>query len=252
MSVRQSIITIIKLLLYYFIYQLGFGAICSGLARYVVPMSSGTMVSLAMVASTIVMGWHLIHFGYVHLKSDKYKEVSPSALGVSVVFIFSATYVLNLLIEQVSIPDMMEDTFINMSHSPFGMLSIGLLAPILEELLFRGAIQGCLQQTVKKPWASIIIASLIFGIVHMNPAQIPFAFLIGIMFGWLYYRTGSLLPGIVGHVLNNSVASLNMLIYDNATIEEQMESPTAMWMGAMVAIILFAITARWLNRALKN
>ena len=252
MSIRQSTVTIIKLLLYYFIYQLGFGAICSGLARYVVPMSSGTMVSLAMVASTIVMGWHLIHFGYVHLKSDKYKELSLSVLGVSTVFIFSATYVLNLLIEQVSIPDMMEDTFIDMSHNPFGMLSIGLLAPVLEELLFRGAIQGCLQQVGKNPWTAIIIASLIFGIVHMNPAQIPFAFLIGIMFGWLYYRTGSLLPGIIGHVLNNSVASLNMLIYGNATIEEQIENPFIMWIWAIVAIIIFIFTTLWLNRALKK
>ena len=252
MSIRQSTVTIIKLLLYYFIYQLGFGAICSGLAQFVVPMNEGTIVSLAMVASTIVMGWHLIYFDYVHLEDDKYKELSLSVLGVSIVFIFSATYVLNLLIEQVSIPDMMEDTFIDMSHSPFGMLSIGLLAPVLEELLFRGAIQGCLQQIVKNPWTAIIIASLIFGIVHMNPAQIPFAFLIGIMFGWLYYRTGSLLPGIIGHVLNNSVASLNMLIYDNATIEEQIESPFIMWFWAIVAIIIFIITTLWLNRALKK
>ena len=251
MPIRQSIVTVIKLLLYYFIYQLGFGALCSGLAR-LIPMSSGTMVSLAMVASTIVMTWHLIRFGYVHLASDKYKEVKLSVLAVSVVFIFSATYVLNLLIEQVSIPDMMEETFMDMSRSPFGILSIGLLAPILEELLFRGAIQGCLQQTVKSPWAAIIIASLIFGIVHMNPAQIPFAFLVGTMFGWLYYRTGSLLPGIVGHVLNNSIATLNMLLYGNATIEEQVDSPIIMWLGAVVATIIFAITAQWLNRALKR
>ena len=251
MTKRQSIITIVKLLLFYVVYQLGFSAVCAGLAR-LIPMSPGTMVSLAMVASTIVMTWHLIRFGYVHLADDRYKEVSPSVLGVSVVFIFSATYVLNLLIEQAHIPDMMEDTFMDMSRNPFGILSIGLLAPILEELLFRGAIQGCLQQTLKSSWAAIIMASLIFGIVHMNPAQIPFAFLMGTIFGWLYYRTGSLLPGIVGHVLNNSIATLNMLLYGNATIEEQVESPTTMWFVALVSTILFAVTARWLHRALKR
>ena len=251
MTKRQLTITIIKLLIFYALYQLGFGLLCSGLG-HLIPMSQGTMVSLAMVAATIAMTWHLIYFGYVHLADDRYKEVSLPVLGVSIVFIFSATYVLNLLIEKVSIPDMMEDTFIDMSHSPFGLLFIGLLSPILEELLLRGAIQGCLQRSVKSPWAAIIIASLIFGIVHMNPAQIPFAFLMGTMFGWLYYRTGSLLPGIVGHVLNNSVASLNMLLYGNATIEEQMESPFIIWLGVGVAVILFVVTARWLDHTLKK
>ena len=249
---RQTIFTIIKLLVYYFAYQLGFYAIALGFMFFIKSMDMVGALSLSMVASTLAMSWHLIHFGYVSIARDRYKEVSFPTLGVSVVFIFAAMYVLNLLIEQIGLPNTMESTFLAMSRNPFGVLSIALLAPVLEELLFRGAIQGHLQAAGKKPWTAIAVSSLIFGVVHMNPAQIPFAFLLGMMFGWLYYRTGSLLPGIIGHVLNNSMAAITMICYGDSTIEEQMNSPMKMWLWAVVATIAFILAMGWLNKHLKK
>lgn len=248
---NKTILTIIKLILFYFAYQLGFSAAVMGLSFLGVPMDTSTITSLAMVASTLMMSWHLIHYDYINITEDRYKEVSLSVLGVSILFIFSAMYVLNLLIEQAGIPNTMEETFLAMSHNPLGILSIALLAPVLEELLFRGAIQGLLQANGQRPWVAIIVASLIFGIVHLNPAQIPFAFLLGMMFGWLYYRTGSLLPGIVGHILNNSIATLGMILYGDTTIEEQIPYTIVMWMGALIASIIFIIATKWLNRNLE-
>ena len=248
---RNTIITITKLVLYYFAYQLGFSAVTLVLSRLTVSMDMITITSLAMVASTLVMSWHLVHFGYVNLSEDKYKEIKLPVLGVSTIFIFAAMYVLNLAIEQAGIPNTMEDTFIDMSRNPFGVLSIALLAPILEELLFRGAIQGRLQEAGLHPWHAILISSFIFGVVHMNPAQIPFAFLLGAMFGWLYYRTRSLLPGIIGHVLNNSIAAVNMILYGDATIEDQIENPLTMWIWAVVAIAIGCAAALWLDKNLK-
>ena len=249
---HNTIITITKLVLYYFAYQLGFSAVAMGLSHLGVAMDMTMMTSLAMVASTLIMAWHLIHFGYVSLAADRYREVSLSTLGVSIVFIFTAMYVLNLLIEQIGIPNTLEDTFLDMSSNPLGIISMALLAPILEELLFRGAIQGYLIASGSRPWIAIAIASLIFGVVHLNPAQIPFAFLLGMMFGWLYYRTGSLLPGIVGHILNNSIATLGMILYGDTTIEEQMPSDIAIWIWALVALVVFIKTAKWLNRNLPT
>lgn len=244
----RSFLLIAKLILYYLAYQLGFSTIAMGFAHLIAPLDMVTMTSLSMVASTLVMTWHLIHFGYVSLSHDKYKEVSLPILGMSAVFIFASMYVLNLFIEQIGIPNTLEDTFIAMSRNPFGVLSIALLAPILEELLFRGAIQGYLQETGMRPWRAILIASFIFGVVHMNPAQIPFAFLLGIIFGWLYYRTGSLLPGIVGHVLNNSIAAINMIFYGDATLEEQMPSPIIMWFCVVIAAGVCYLAIAWLNK----
>ena len=242
------ILTIIKLIIYYFIYQLGFGVVATFISEYVVAMDMATMTSLAMVASTLTMAWHLIHFNYVNLKHDNFKTQSWRVLCVSAAFVMAATYVLNVVIEQVGVPNTMEETFIAMSNNPFGFLTIALLAPVLEELLFRGAIEGRLLQRWSNPWVGIAVSSLIFGIIHLNPAQIPFAFLMGLMFGWLYYRTGSLLPGIVGHVLNNSIAAVNMILYGQTTIEEQMNSMGKMWAWVAAAIVVSILTIIWLDR----
>ena len=243
---------ILLLIFFYFLYQLGFTVIGMAVSYFIVPMDNAMITSLAMVSSTLAMIWHLIHSGHVRIAYDTSKQVSLSVLGVSAIFVFSAMYVLNMLIEQADIPNTMEDTFMAMSHNFFGIISMALLAPVLEELLFRGAIQGMLQETLKNPWKSIIISSLIFGIVHMNPAQIPFAFLLGMIFGWLRYRSGSLLPGIMGHVLNNTIATANMLFYGNATIEEQMGNRTEMWLWATVAVAMFFLAVRWLDRHLER
>lgn len=53
-----------------------------------------------------------------------------------------------------------------------------------------------------------------FGVVHGNWVQAPFAFVTGLALGWMYYRTGSLLPGILMHFVNNSAAVLSFLLAD--------------------------------------
>lgn len=252
MPLRNTLIVTIKLILFYLIYQLGFGGIGMVATLLIPSLSAVTATSLAMIASTITMAWHLIHFGYLRLAVDRYREVTPSVLGASIVFIFAAMYVLNLLIELAGIPNTMNDEFIAMSRNPFGILSIALLGPILEELLFRGAIQGHLQEAGLHPWKAILIASFFFGVVHMNPAQILFAFPLGVVFGWLYYRTGSLLPGIVGHLLNNSIAAINMYLYGDVSLEEQMHSPVTMWFCAAAGTIACCFAAAWLNKRLKE
>ena len=55
-------------------------------------------------------------------------------------------------------------------------------------------------------WAAIICSAVIFAVVHGNMAQGVHAFVMGCLLGWLYYRTGSIIPGIVLHWVNNSVA----------------------------------------------
>ena len=52
----------------------------------------------------------------------------------------------------------------------------------------------------------ICISAALFALIHMNPAQMPHAFMIGLLLGWMYYRTDSIIPGVVYHWVNNSVA----------------------------------------------
>lgn len=46
---------------------------------------------------------------------------------------------------------------------------------------------------------------MLFGAIHLNPWQFPVGVFAGILFGWWFVKTGSLLPGIIGHALNNGV-----------------------------------------------
>ena len=85
------------------------------------------------------------------------------------------------------------------------MLIIGAVLPgICEECLFRGAIQGVLERRGK--WFAIIVAGILFGAFHMDPTRVIVASVLGIFFGWLVVRTGSLVPAILAHFGNNTMA----------------------------------------------
>lgn len=78
-----------------------------------------------------------------------------------------------------------------------------VIAPVTEEVLFRGLIlRGLLGRW--KPWAAILASALLFALMHFNPAQAPVALVLGLVLGWIYSRTRSLGLCIIGHALNNA------------------------------------------------
>ena len=244
-------VRICKLVIYYFLYQFLFTALIALPSTWIQIMNNGgdvssftpgettyTTTGIAMILSGIAMIWHLIHFKYVKFNLKSFGEVSGKTIGLSIPLIVAGMLFINLCSEFLGLPDLMQDTFLGMSRNVFGIISITIMAPLVEELLFRGAIQGYMLRKGMKPLNAILIASAIFGIVHMNPIQIPFAFAIGLIFGWLYYRTGSVVPGIIGHFINNSIACLQM-----ATLtEEEFNTKTIEWLGAGPTYALFALS----------
>lgn len=108
----------------------------------------------------------------------------------------------------VSMSPQLQQAFEMLMQHPLGIISTVIMAPVVEELLFRGAIEGHLLRIWKKPAYAIIVSSLLFGLVHGNLVQAPFAFLLGLALGWIYYHTGSLLPSILMHFINNLTATL--------------------------------------------
>ena len=97
-----------------------------------------------------------------------------------------------------------------------GYAVVCLLAPIAEELVFRGAIlRTLLEWKPERRWLMIVLSALFFALSHMNPAQFLHPFLIGLLLGWMYERTGSVLPGIIYHWINNTVAYLLFRAYQD-------------------------------------
>ena len=84
-------------------------------------------------------------------------------------------------------------------------ISICILTPISEELLFRGYILDALNRLHGK-WPAIIISSIIFGMVHFDPFTMGTATIGGVIYGWIRVRTGSLVPVIVAHAMWNTMA----------------------------------------------
>lgn len=83
--------------------------------------------------------------------------------------------------------------------------AVAVIAPLIEELLFRGLLQRSLSNKLPV-WAAITISALAFGAVHMDFYALPVLVAMGVAFGILYHVTGSLRVTILLHMVNNAAA----------------------------------------------
>ncbi len=92
---------------------------------------------------------------------------------------------------------------------PVQILLIAVAAPISEEVCFRGMLFGGLRERLPRI-AAALLAGLIFGGLHAltGVSAVPPLIAFGFILSLLYEKTGSIVPGIVLHMLNNSVALL--------------------------------------------
>ena len=84
-----------------------------------------------------------------------------------------------------------------------------LVGPLLEEVVFRGLLQTLLIDTLGRRfrWTAVLIAAAVFALIHAGPVSWhgwPGLFVLGVVLGWLYERTGSLLPCYLAHALFNA------------------------------------------------
>ncbi|SVC17892.1 uncharacterized protein METZ01_LOCUS270746, partial [marine metagenome] len=85
------------------------------------------------------------------------------------------------------------------------MISIAIVTPIAEELMFRGYILDSIRR-IHGDWPAIIGSALLFGLVHIDPFLVGQASIGGVIYGWIRIKTGSLLPSIACHVMWNIMA----------------------------------------------
>ena len=159
-----------------------------------------TLTAICAVLVIIVFLW--ARFAVV---SPKWLRTRPwTVLAWSVMASLGALIPSIWMQEQMpELPNVMENEFDTILGTPWGYLTIGLLAPLSEEIVMRGAI----------------LKAAMFALIHMNPAQMPHAFIIGLLLGWMYWRTGSILPGVAYHWSNNSAAFVMYALYPNPDIK---------------------------------
>jgi len=123
---------------------------------------------------------------------------------------------------------------------------VGILAPVCEETVFRGAIFGGMKKE-GNVFKAILASGLLFGLLHMNINQASYAFVIGILLGFLVEATGSIFSSILFHILVNSSNAIMMIISDSAVSEEMMASaddmitPGLLWNMIAVYVVLSVI-----------
>ena len=92
------------------------------------------------------------------------------------------------------------------------ILIVGVGAPIVEEIFYRGLLQGALLKRGLRPAAAIAISSTVFGMSHLELLQLPALILFGAVAGVLAHRYGRLGPAIAAHVVFNMVTVVSLLL----------------------------------------
>lgn len=142
-------------------------------------------------------------------------------------------------------PQWFEDAMSMLMDAPvwITLISVSIFAPLFEEWLCRGIVlRGLLQKT--SPVSAILVSAVFFAVLHMNPWQALPAFLLGVLFGYVYYRTGSLKLTMLMHCVNNTMAVVFSRIPDLEEAETFADvlSPWA-YAGIFIACAAFVAAA---------
>ena len=145
------------------------------------------------------------------LKLDS-AHFSPLGGALCALFVVLGTLALAFCVEPLiallpEMPAVLEELLKGMTQDGsllINFLMVSIFAPFFEEWLCRGMVlRGLLGNGVKPVWA-IVISALFFAFIHLNPWQALPAFLLGCLFGYVYYKTGSLKLTMLMHFANNT------------------------------------------------
>jgi membrane protease YdiL (CAAX protease family) len=126
-------------------------------------------------------------------------------------------------------------------------VGVGVIAPLCEELVFRGVFQQGLLARLR-PAAAIVTAAAIFSAFHFDVVGFIARFELGCLFGILFYRYGSLWPGVFAHAANNLVPTAMFFAMSGAANEQEPTAPEVFKL-ALFGIAVFALVlsaTQWL------
>lgn len=106
-------------------------------------------------------------------------------------------------------PQWLEETMKQLLDAPLWitLISVSVFAPLFEEWLCRGVVlRGLLAK--HSSMTAITVSAAFFAIIHLNPWQAIPAFILGLLFGYVYYKTGSLKLTMLMHCANNTMAAI--------------------------------------------
>lgn len=231
-------------------------------------ISSGVNSSL-VIALFAFMRWCPVSRDYV--RSRPWGTLFWSVL-LAIGMILPLAWVENFIPESMT-KDVMDGLLVKALGSVEGYFVICMLSPLAEEVVFRGAIitaiieWGSKKMKMKKDVltsddnvriesVAIVVSALLFALVHLNPAQIPHALIVGVLLGWVYARTRSILPCFIIHWINNSSAYVMVKLFPsipmNAHLIDYFNGSTMAMYQAVGSSLLIALPALYqLHRRMR-
>ena len=205
---------------------------------------------------------YLSTFLVVHQLRKRHNGISNYNLHPPPLFIFITSIVawfslISLLLIFLWIfPELNNTGYLAEDHTSktiYALLRAAVLAPVFEELIFRGVVlDGLLKQY--QPAKAIFWSAILFSIIHLDPIQGSFAFVVGLLLGWVFWKTRSLLLCILLHAINNFLVSYNFE-EDPATKDKTLRdllTPTEFYSIYTAVLIIFVASIIYINRYYKK
>ena len=224
------------------------------------PSASAKALTLSSVVSSVILIALFVWRKWAPISRYYIQQKPWDVLIWAILAGLGAILPLQWLYEQMNITmtDDVKHLFESIMGSRWGYLALGILAPVAEELVFRGAILRSLMNYFnhRLPWIPIVASALLFGAVHGNMAQFANAFTMGLLLGWLYYRTHSIVPGVVLHWVNNTVAytmyKLMPEMNDGQLIDLFHGDNKLMYMGLLCSLLVLLPSLFQLNKRMTT
>ena len=128
--------------------------------------------------------------------------------------------------------------------------SVCILAPIVEELFFRGVVERILLKLKTSPWVGIIASAMLFTMIHEFPYQAIGAFIGGVIYGWVYYKTKSIYLTFSMHAVNNIIFFIGFSLDDGVGGSDAF--PPILYVFAGLSLLLFIFFIVKLSYKLKD
>ena len=222
--------------------------------------ASAKALTLSSVVSSVIIIALFVWLKWAPISRNYIQQKPWDVLVWTILAGMGAILPLQWLYEQMNITmsDDVKHLCESIMGSRWGYLALGILAPVAEELVFRGAILRSLMAyfNYRLPWIPIVVSALLFGAVHGNVAQFANAFVMGLLLGWLYCRTHSIVLGVALHWVNNTVAyamyKLMPEMNDGQLIDLFHGDNKLMYMGLFCSLLVLLPSLFQLNKRMTT
>ena len=222
--------------------------------------ASAKALTLSSVVSSVIIIALFVWCKWAPISRNYIQQKPWDVLVWTILAGLGAILPLQWLYEQMNITmsDDVKHLFESIMGSSWGYLALGILAPVAEELVFRGAILRSLMAyfNYRLPWIPIVVSALLFGAVHGNVAQFANAFVMGLLLGWMYCRTHSIVLGVALHWVNNTVAytmyKLMPEMNDGQLIDLFHGDNKLMYMGLFCSLLVLLPSLFQLNKRMTT